>query len=749
MGADRGRLRPTAIRGLTSLLRLSLGRLRALPATDPGRTRLINASAIAGNVVLSAGITYLLVTFAGYPQDLLVFAGIVGMLSMAAVKDTNPRSRAVTTAFMALPAVAAAVVAASLAAYRIAEIALFILISGVAIWARRYGPRGGALGMIGFFSYFMVLLTRTGLSQLPHLLVVVAVTIGSALTVRLLLLRQRPRRQITLLIHQFRGASASAILAAVETGADSRRVGNALRHLDTVALAISDWQHRFTTSRHFGATAEGLARQVFDAQISVEQSCSALGSLQRPLPAPAAETLEALDTALSNRVGLDVVEEATDRAVRRVDELDLSRPGGVTSLVLARNLRMQRQLYAGLHAEPLGDDPEAESVTEPEQAPAPPPQPADEATPDEATPDHRDWHFWRSWAPTSRMAVQVVIATALATGVGEAISATRWYWAVLTAFIVFVGTTTRAGILTRAWNRVWGTVIGVGIGALVVYLIDHHVFAELVLGVVCVFFAFYFGPLRYAWLVLFITIMLASLFDLLGVLTAGVLEVRIEETVVGSVIGVACAYLVFSSRSRPVLIDKTTEWFAALQQLLDEIGIAATRPDHTGPVLRASRDLDRALVEVETAAATMSVASIGPHVTAKSAALHLRETTRSARQLGEAALALTAERDELFTGVAADRIDWAIGHTKDSAELAREVLVGHRHDELPDTGETLIMHLIAELDLGPQSRAGEAVLDLSRLNRTLLAVARMEPGAGWHLPHWLPAGGRTPVTAPR
>ena len=35
------------------------------------------------------------------------------------------------------------------------------------------------------------------------------------------------------------------------------------------------------------------------------------------------------------------------------------------------------------------------------------------------------------------MTVQVVVATAIATGIGELISASRWYWAVTTAFLVF------------------------------------------------------------------------------------------------------------------------------------------------------------------------------------------------------------------------------------------------------------------------------------------------------------------------
>src|SRR5690606_14924698 len=64
------------------------------------------------------------------------------------------------------------------------------------------------------------------------------------------------------------------------------------------------------------------------------------------------------------------------------------------------------------------------------------------------------WKPWSEWTPNSRMALQAMIAATIASGVGEAISASRWYWAVLTAFIIFIGATTRSSILTRAFRRV-------------------------------------------------------------------------------------------------------------------------------------------------------------------------------------------------------------------------------------------------------------------------------------------------------
>ena len=44
--------------------------------------------------------------------------------------------------------------------------------------------------------------------------------------------------------------------------------------------------------------------------------------------------------------------------------------------------------------------------------------------------------------PTTKQAIQVAIAASLAIVVGELVSPSRWYWAVIAAFVIFAGTNT-------------------------------------------------------------------------------------------------------------------------------------------------------------------------------------------------------------------------------------------------------------------------------------------------------------------
>ena len=75
----------------------------------------------------------------------------------------------------------------------------------------------------------------------------------------------------------------------------------------------------------------------------------------------------------------------------------------------------------------------------------------------------------------------MTVAAAVAIGVGEAISAARWYWAVLAAFVVFAGTVSVGETLNRAWGRTGGTVVGILAGIAVVRVVRGNDALELAL----------------------------------------------------------------------------------------------------------------------------------------------------------------------------------------------------------------------------------------------------------------------------
>lgn len=204
-------------------------------------------------------------------------------------------------------------------------------------------------------------------------------------------------------------------------------------------------------------------------------------------------------------------------------------------------------------------------------------------------------------ASSTAVSATVTLACALALGAGLLLSPTRWYWAVLTAFIVFNNTRSRADTAMRAFQRSAGTLGGLFAGTAVATLLQGHMVASGVAIPILFFLAFYFLQTSYGVMIFFVTIALALLYGLMGMFTPQLLMVRLEETLVGGIAGVLVAFLVFPVRASGS-VEEAVEAFAdALDALVAEAGRQA-RGEAAGQDLAAlSRALDRRYSELATA----------------------------------------------------------------------------------------------------------------------------------------------------
>jgi hypothetical protein len=161
--------------------------------------------------------------------------------------------------------------------------------------------------------------------------------------------------------------------------------------------------------------------------------------------------------------------------------------------------------------------------------------------------------------------IQVTLACGLALGLGLALSPTRWYWAAVTAYIVFNNTRTRADTAVRALSRSAGTLGGVLAGTLIATVLQGHALGSALLIPPLIFLAVYNLQTSYGWMIFFLTIALALLYGLMGMFTPELLYLRLTETLVGGLCGLAAAFLVF-----PVRTGGEVE--KALKAFLDAIG---------------------------------------------------------------------------------------------------------------------------------------------------------------------------------
>ncbi|GAA3046891.1 FUSC family protein [Streptomyces glomeratus] len=142
--------------------------------------------------------------------------------------------------------------------------------------------------------------------------------------------------------------------------------------------------------------------------------------------------------------------------------------------------------------------------------------------------------------PATRQAFQATAACAFAVAAGQLLSHERWYWAVGTAWWIFVNTASRGETLVRGFRRVVGTVTGIFAGLLVAVPLHGAPVPTAVLIAVCVFGIFYTAAPSYSWMMFFVTVMAGLLYGLLGVLHPGLLGLRLAETGAGA-LGAALA----------------------------------------------------------------------------------------------------------------------------------------------------------------------------------------------------------------
>jgi uncharacterized membrane protein YccC len=318
--------------------------------------------------------------------------------------------------------------------------------------------------------------------------------------------------------------------------------------------------------------------------------------------------------------------------------------------------------------------------------------------------------------PATRQAIQATIAGGLAMIAGSLISPSRWYWAVVAAFVMFSRTTTRGETLVRGFERVLGTAIGVVGGVWLGSWFAGHSRIELAMIFVCVFVAYYFLQTAYTGMVLALTLLLAALYGLLGRFTPGILYLRLTETIVGCAIGAAVAIFVLPTSTSEKLHAKVHELLGQLADIVE-----AAFASRSAPVRAASRDqareLDRTLRELRVASRPL----VGPfmHVSSDRPAeiVHLISTAwYFARHLVLYAAAP-------FAPAARTRLD-ALAHQ--IAANARATAAGGPLDSAADEIAEARDAIIAEGVLGAGPSSPRAALDrLARVDAALVQLAAM------------------------
>ena len=515
-----------------------------LVSSDPGHVGL----RMGVRVMLTVGAVCLALFVLGRWVPMNAPAYVLGMITAvqgaAQINDPTVKGRAITRIYAAIAGFIV-IAGISFAADSLVLIDLWLLVvSFVAMYGRRFGPRWQGVGVFAFMCGVVAAFLKAPERDLTEIAIALVVSGVVAHLVRNYVVPERPPRE-------FR-----RIVAATLSLSEQLR-----QMIEAVSAAQRDMSWN-------------------DALLIASRLRADIRMCQNYLPlrleGPNAErnsaiTMRLLDLQLAAETALDLSSTAA-----------LRRPEGDAGN-LARELEGMKEAEGRLQlavAQLPGSYPEG---------PTPPPP----KSPPKAFPAKGEWLK----DPSFRLAIQVTLACAIAMVGGRLISSDRWFWAVMAAFLIFMNTQSGGAVAVRGISRAMGTVAGIVVGIGLATLVSGDLWLTVPLVAISIFGAFYLARISYAGMNICINVAIALIYGLVGIFKPELLVLRLEETAIGAAAGILTAQFVLPIRTAHAGEQALIQLLLALKQLIDAI----TAPDNEHPasaLTAAAGGVDRAFADV-------------------------------------------------------------------------------------------------------------------------------------------------------
>ena len=603
-----------------------------LDATDPGQLRLRMACEIVLAIGVVIAAEWLFVRATGALQvaipprtpaatagqlwmlnhALLVIAMMLGAI-LAMISGfgigmfSKARDQLVTILFLPLPMLALLAVGLTVHV-RVISLALLAVVLAIGTYCRRFGPRGFMGGMLAFMGAFLGFFIQdyVKLGQFGWLAAEIAVGVVAMIVVHFAFFPPRPEAAVRRMQRSY-GARARALASEVAEvyeaaarsgqsegdGREERRLQRQLLRLNEAALLID--AQLSPAAVPAGWSAAALHQRLFDAEFGLSNVARfALALARRRLPAPASALIVAalrgvrdadLTAVFDSAEAIRQLLDDHDPAVTPDDRVLLHRfATSVTDLGTAlRAFRLypasqppddamldDAMLDDAVLDDTLLDDTGSEDF-QPQVATFGGWLPGSATVAAAASQERggRGLIERIRLAPYARIAIQMGIAVGGAIIAGDALSGRRFYWAVIAAFITFMGANTAGEQMRKGVFRVLGTVVGVLVGALLAHLVGDVVWLQVVVVLVSLFLGLYLFRVNYAFMVVAITVMVSQLYVELDEFSNSLLLLRLAETSVGAGVAILTVLLVLPLHVGRVARVAARQQVEALADLAD------------------------------------------------------------------------------------------------------------------------------------------------------------------------------------
>lgn len=758
-------------------------------ASDPGRVRLRMAISGVVSMLSTIGIELLVARLLGLSGKKAVvfpmlggFTAMLGTMAMFGMaRDVVARLR--TVAVFPVAFGIGITLGVIFREPRALTLAVFVVVTFVAVWVRRFGSSFFIYGYMGWMGYLFASLLHASFAHMPVMLLALAIAAAWLGLLSITILRVNPTGVLVNSLRAFYARARAltgvcAELATVRPGDDAAlqrwrsRLDRQQRILTQTALMIeaSSGQHDAVPNAAFGKRLRAHALELELAVDGLGDDISTIVGYAPDHSARAAEVARLIgagEFSAARTVAQQLREQISDdgtaheanwaayRLVEAVGEYE--RAAADASELAGTGARAMKRTMVRASPDPGDSERHFEPAVDLTKG----------ALPGSATIAKRVVPRGPRWlrerlSMTTRQALQVAVASTVAILVGLAVSDYRYYWALIAVFMTFSGTTTRAESARKAIYRVVGTLAGLVAAIGLAHLTGGHGPWVLVVIGVSIFCGMYLNRISYAFMIFFMTIMLGQLYSVMGEFSDQLLVLRLVETAVGA--GVA---IVVSLVFLPLSTQDTV--LAARRQVLDTLGDAlgtvARRLD--GAVASAGAAAGDTVGEASAAVVaelgergqpagtgTVGAAAAGA-ATAGAATAGVRDLDLIARQLDDAIRQLTEVatpfarpsmwgdsgrqvrfRLTRYTAIATEvrQITVALHgsgafHDPVLAEMARSLAeaAGHLASEVPDDGSSsaddLGSRLAERLSTEGEPENDQVARSLLRIDRLLREIA--------------------------
>jgi uncharacterized membrane protein YccC len=549
----RERRRPPVARRIGLLLAEAWD---VLAASDPGLLRLLLAARGVVSVTLASLMAVGLGRLLHEPPVVFAAGVVISLIGPFVMRDPTARQRRTTLLLLLLPATACTVMCALLHDQEPGGEAFFLMLLFVGTLLQARDPRAVGLGLVAVVMTYIGLYLELPVATLPLQCLGLVTGATAAAVSCFVLLPLRPASTLRRAVRSVQRRAARVLREARETPAPGKRAQAVQRHLmrlNEAALAAEDQLEVIDEHARIA-----LRLHLFGLEQAVTRLLALLASDQ--IQGRAMAKLSVAEARLRHGRKKAGTPNAQGRAPALLhDALD--------ALTAESSQLMQA---ASRVAADAGRDPEpARTVRGP-----------------------------LAW----RMAIQVTLASVLAMAGGMALSPQRWFWAVVSVYIVFLNARSRGETIQRGMHRMAGTFAGLFVGLAAAGLSSGDACAECAIMLVAVFSLYYFYAVSYAIAIFAVTILLGMIYGMLGSPLEAVLTLRLEETAIGVAAAVLASAFVMPIRTRHQVSLSGNAVLRAMQDVVRLSRQAMDRPHGGGhgdlPLVEAVRRLDRQIVDL-------------------------------------------------------------------------------------------------------------------------------------------------------